>query len=83
MNVCSGKAVSIRSIAETFCGLAGADLRLEASPDLVRPNDPAEIRGDYALLAALTGWRPTIALETSLSSVWTATAASDTPINGQ
>ena len=83
VNVCSGKAVSIRSIAETFCRLAGANLRLEEDPDLVRPDEPAEIRGDYTLLATLTGWRPTIGLEASLSSVWEATAASARPIGGQ
>ena len=83
VNVCSGKSVAIRSIAETFAAFAGADVRLEPDARLVRANDPAEIRGDYTLLGALTGWAPTTSIDDSLRSVWQATAPSATPSSGQ
>jgi GDP-4-dehydro-6-deoxy-D-mannose reductase len=74
VNVCSGESVAIRWIAEEFCRLAGVEPRLQVDPALVRDTDPPDIRGDYALLANLTGWQPRIALTDTLRDVWTSIA---------
>jgi GDP-4-dehydro-6-deoxy-D-mannose reductase len=35
-------------------------------PARLRPDDPPEIRGDNGLIARVLGWRPTIALESTV-----------------
>jgi GDP-4-dehydro-6-deoxy-D-mannose reductase len=68
-NVCSGVDVSMEEIAAALLRLAGADLALVTDPALVRPVDVPALRGDPARLAAATGWRSEIALETTLADV--------------
>ncbi len=69
VNVASGRAVSIRWIAEELMRQAGCAVPLEVDPELVRPDDPPEIVGDASLLRALTGWMPAIALERTLGEI--------------
>ena len=68
-NVCSGRDVSIREIAEDLLELAGARLELEVDPALVRPVEVPVLRGDPARLAAATGWKPEIPLDQTLADV--------------
>jgi GDP-4-dehydro-6-deoxy-D-mannose reductase len=72
VNVASGRAVSIRSIADILRRLAGCSAELTVDPALVRDNDPPEIVGSVTLLAQLTGWEPTIALEQTLADIMAA-----------
>jgi len=69
VNVASGESVSIRSMIEEMCRLAGVGTRIEIDEVLVRADDPAEIRGDATLLTQLTGWRPEIPLHQTLADV--------------
>jgi len=68
-NVCSGVDVAMSDVAAQLLALAGADLRLETDPELVRPVDVPVLRGDAALLRAATGWEPTVPLATTLADV--------------
>ncbi|MDQ3492173.1 MAG: GDP-mannose 4,6-dehydratase, partial [Chloroflexota bacterium] len=72
VNVCSGRSVTIRWLLEELCRLAGVDPRIRIDPDLVRPDDAAEIRGDASAIQDLIGWRATTPLETTLADIWTA-----------
>ena len=45
-NVCSGKAVSIREVAERLLRIAGVELPIVVDPQRVRPVDLPELRGD-------------------------------------
>jgi GDP-4-dehydro-6-deoxy-D-mannose reductase len=84
VNVATGRAPSIRSLIERLCDLAGIAPEIEADPSLVRPGDPAEIRGDATLLAELTGWRPAIAMERTLADLLAeAEAEADGRANGE
>jgi len=69
VNVASGCAVSIRSLIERLCTLAGVRASIEVDPSLVRTDDPHEIRGDPTRLIELTGWHPEIPLERTLADV--------------
>jgi GDP-4-dehydro-6-deoxy-D-mannose reductase len=69
VNVASGKAVSIRSLIEEMCELAGVAPQIEVDDELVRTGDPAEIRGDATMLTQLTGWRPEVPLHQTLADV--------------
>lgn len=77
VNVCSGKSVTIRWVAEELCRLAGIPARLQVVPALARKSDPLDIRGDYSLLARVTGWQPQRALTDTLGDVWAEVAAAE------
>jgi GDP-4-dehydro-6-deoxy-D-mannose reductase len=68
-NVCSGRDVSIQEIADGLLELAGTTLALETEPALMRPVEVPVLRGDPARLSAVTGWKPEIPLEQTLSDV--------------
>jgi GDP-4-dehydro-6-deoxy-D-mannose reductase len=68
-NVCSGRDVSIRAIADGLLGLAGTSLELETDPSLVRPVEVPVLRGDPGRLEEATGWKPEVPLEQTLADV--------------
>ena len=68
-NVCSGRDVSIREIADGLLGLAGTSLAFEIDPALVRPVEVPVLRGDPGHLMEDTGWKPEIPLERTLADV--------------
>jgi GDP-4-dehydro-6-deoxy-D-mannose reductase len=68
-NVCSGRDVAIREIADGLLALAGTTLAFETDPSLVRPVEVPVLRGDPGRLAAATGWKPEIPLEETLADV--------------
>ena len=70
-NVCSGRAVSVREIAEHLLGLAQRPMRLVIDPELQRPVDIPVLVGDKSKLEATTGWSPAIPIETTLTDVLT------------
>lgn len=74
-NVCSGRGVSVRNVAETYLALATAPLTLTTDPELVRPVEVASLVGDNTKLRAATGWAPTHTLETTLADVLNAARA--------
>lgn len=68
-NVCTGRSVEVGELVERLLVLAGADLRLEPDPDLLRPVDVPELRGDPSRLRAATGWEPEVPLDGTLRAV--------------
>jgi GDP-4-dehydro-6-deoxy-D-mannose reductase len=69
VNVASGEAVTVRSIIERLCSLAGVAPVIEIDASLVRADDPRDIRGDSTLLRELVGWQARISLEQTLLDV--------------
>jgi GDP-4-dehydro-6-deoxy-D-mannose reductase len=68
-NVCSGRDVSIRTIADSLLALAGTTLEFETDPSLVRPVEVPVLRGDPARLVDATGWKPEVTLDQTLADV--------------
>lgn len=68
-NVCTGRSVEIGELVSRLLELAGARLRLEVDPDLLRPVDVPELRGDPSRLRRVTGWEPVIPLDETLAAV--------------
>ncbi|HUR17714.1 MAG TPA: GDP-mannose 4,6-dehydratase [Acidimicrobiales bacterium] len=68
-NVCSGSDVAIEQLVRRMLDLAGADLKLEPDPDLLRPADVPVLRGDPGRLRAATAWEPRIPLDDTLRAV--------------
>jgi GDP-4-dehydro-6-deoxy-D-mannose reductase len=69
VNVGSGRSVAIRDLLRILCRLADVPMAIREDPELVRPNEPAEIRADIGLVTRLVGWRPQIPLEKSLADL--------------
>jgi GDP-4-dehydro-6-deoxy-D-mannose reductase len=68
-NVCSGRGVSVRDVADTMLSMSGVPLELVVDPELVRPVDVPRLVGSPARLRTLTGWEAEIPLETTLRDV--------------
>jgi GDP-4-dehydro-6-deoxy-D-mannose reductase len=68
-NVCSGRSVSIRSVAERLIDLAGLDISIDVDQQRVRPVDVPDLWGDPGRLAADCGWEPAYSLERTLGDV--------------
>ena len=68
-NVCSGRAVSIRELAERLLARAVRPLTLRDDPTLMRPVDIPLLQGDPTRLKAATGWEPVIALGDTIDAV--------------
>jgi GDP-4-dehydro-6-deoxy-D-mannose reductase len=68
-NVASGRAVAIGDVIAVLSRLAEIDVSVETDPSLVRPDEPFEIRGDATKIGNAIGWRPEIALDTTLADV--------------
>jgi GDP-4-dehydro-6-deoxy-D-mannose reductase len=68
-NVCSGKAISIASLAEQMAGLLSCDIKLVEDPALFRPVEVPVLVGDCSKLEAATGWYPEIGLTKTLTDV--------------
>ena len=68
-NICSGTSNSIGELVGLLLGLTDARMRLVEDPDLLRPVDLPELRGDASLLRRHTGWAPSISLDETLSDV--------------
>ncbi|MDE3085541.1 MAG: GDP-mannose 4,6-dehydratase, partial [Acidobacteriota bacterium] len=61
-NVCSGRAVSVESVAHRMLELAQVDLELVTDPALARPVDVPVMCGDPTKLESVTGWGPEVDL---------------------
>jgi GDP-4-dehydro-6-deoxy-D-mannose reductase len=68
-NVCSGRGVSVREIAEQLLARARRPIRLVTDPELVRPVEVPRLVGSYDRLRETTGWEPAIPLEQTLADV--------------
>jgi GDP-4-dehydro-6-deoxy-D-mannose reductase len=68
-NVCSGRGVSVREIADHLLSRARHPIRLVTDPDLVRPVEVPRLVGSNDLLRATTGWAPEIDLIQTLDDV--------------
>lgn len=68
--VCSGQAVSIRSILETLIAISGADVQVIEDSSRIRPLDTMRIYGSYAKINRDISWQPMISLEQSLTDAF-------------
>jgi GDP-4-dehydro-6-deoxy-D-mannose reductase len=68
-NVCSGRDIAMREIAEILVSMAEIPMELVVDPELQRPVDLPVLRGDNRRLQIATGWEQTIPLERTLRDV--------------
>jgi GDP-4-dehydro-6-deoxy-D-mannose reductase len=68
-NVCSGRDVSIQSVADELVHLASVPIEMVPDPALLRPVDLPVQRGDGSKLRAATGWAPQLDLRQTLADL--------------
>lgn len=61
-NVCSGRAVAIGTLVDTFVSRSLKPVKVEQDSSRYRPNDVPILVGDHQRLSADTGWKPEIPL---------------------
>jgi GDP-4-dehydro-6-deoxy-D-mannose reductase len=79
-NVCSGRAVAIRELADILIGLASHPMKVTLDAERLRPVDVPVLQGDNRKLVRDTGWAPEITLEQTLADVlewWRGQVASE------
>lgn len=69
-NVASGRSVAISELLDRLIVLAGTETPVVIDPDLVRPGEIPDSRGDASLLTELTGWHPEIGVDQLVADVW-------------
>lgn len=75
-NVCSGSAVTIRSMLGELIRIARVPVEVRDDPARIRPLDVPLFVGSNEKLTARTGWHPSIGLQRSLRDVYDAALAS-------
>jgi GDP-4-dehydro-6-deoxy-D-mannose reductase len=68
-NVCSDRAVSIRSLLDTLCMLSGIAVEIIPDSARLRRNDTPRITGNSSRLRSETNWKPSITLERTLQDL--------------
>ncbi|MBI1950554.1 MAG: GDP-mannose 4,6-dehydratase, partial [Acidobacteria bacterium] len=79
-NVCSGQAVSVRTLVSMLEEITGTVANPVVDPARVRADEPLEIRGSHERLTAATGWHPSINLRETLADVVRTLRGGDTPL---
>jgi GDP-4-dehydro-6-deoxy-D-mannose reductase len=77
-NVCSGVAVSVRTILDKLSVVAGVPIRFEVDASLVRPDDVRVIYGSHEKATQSFGFVPNLALEALLRETWEHSLAGST-----
>jgi GDP-4-dehydro-6-deoxy-D-mannose reductase len=70
-NVCSGRAISIRSLLDKLLAHARVPIRIRVDPARYRPNDVPVLVGDPTRLTTELGWLPEISLDQTLEDLLT------------
>ncbi len=68
-NLGSGRAVAIGHLLELLMAKSRVPLRVETDPGLFRPADVPRVVADCTKFQSLTGWKPEIPLEKTLSDL--------------
>ena len=68
-NVCSGHALAIRTLVDTFLARARVPIAIEQDAARLRPNDTPLVLGDHSRLTADTGWTPEVPLERTVDDL--------------
>ncbi len=66
-NIASERAVTVRELVEIARTQTKVEIRHEVDPARVRGHDTREVRGSAAKLRETTGWKPRIALESTVA----------------
>jgi len=70
VNVCSGRATSLREIIAKMNDIAGYEIEVRVNPAFVRANEIPRLLGNNAVLEGLAGMTPQIEIDATLRSMF-------------
>lgn len=70
-NICSGIDHSIQEVLDSLISLSGVSISVEQDETRMRPSDVPVLKGDFSKIAAVSGWKPTIPFEQTLTDILT------------
>ena len=69
-NICSGRAVAIKSVLDILLGLSTKkNIEIKQDPARMRPSDVPILLGDHSKFTAKTGWNPEIPFEKTMEDL--------------
>lgn len=68
-NICTGKAWEIGKVLKFLLGLSKVKISVKKDPKRMRPSDVPILIGDNTKFTKKTGWKPTIAMEQTLTDL--------------
>ena len=68
-NICSGKAWRIQEVLDRLLAMSKVKIEVREDPARLRPSDVPILLGDYSKFHAVTGWKPTIPFEQTLTDM--------------
>lgn len=68
-NIGSGKSYSMNDLLQMLLSLSQKDIKVQEDPEKIRPIEVEEVVCDYSRLNSLTGWKPEIPIEKTLSDI--------------
>ncbi len=68
-NICSGKTLAIKDILNGLVRLSSVRIKLHVDPKRVRSYDISVLKGDASKFQKATGWKPKIAIQTTLKDL--------------
>lgn len=69
INVCSGRAWSIREILDQLTSMSRAPIVVETDTDRFRPADIPLLKGSHEYLTRISGWQPRHSIENTLHEI--------------
>ncbi|KPC28463.1 GDP-6-deoxy-D-lyxo-4-hexulose reductase [Pseudomonas syringae pv. cilantro] len=81
LNICSGEPTSIETILNRLIALSSRTIEVTVDPERMRPSDIPSAYGDNAAIQRAAGWKPTIPLNDTLTTLldyWRSEVASTT-----
>jgi GDP-4-dehydro-6-deoxy-D-mannose reductase len=69
VNICTGEAVTIRTILDMLIAISGKKVEVISAPELSRPSDEPLLLGDNSKLASL-GWKRQFSMQQTLEAVY-------------
>lgn len=68
-NICSGRAYTVREVAETLAAIGGVKITLQSLPKLQRSTDIPLLLGSAEKMCRDTGWQPEIPFQQTLADL--------------
>lgn len=68
-NLASNRSYSIKELLNRLLSLTDRNIEIRTNPDLMRPSDNPDIRGNAQAFSRLTSWKPEIPIEQTLNDI--------------
>jgi GDP-4-dehydro-6-deoxy-D-mannose reductase len=68
-NICTGKSIQVKKMLDILLSYSKVKVEIQEDPARMRPSDVPVLTGDNSKFTLKTGWKPTIAFETTMKDL--------------